>query len=180
MYLYEVGDGILYFTCFSWFGMSGVSELAEWVAGFVESGDVVGLATHRHYPHERLIYSRVGVCGFCIDVVKLENGSRRLYTIYVEARARVGGRVGSFMSLPGEASLTIAKQTPEGVEVSVRRGEYSNGQELFDAVEAVRRAFYRRYRELKAAEAREIEPAKVGEEVFHQVGLTDDELSLGV
>ena len=160
--------------------MDGVGRLAEEIAGFIESGDVVGLATHRHYPHERMIYSRVGVCGFCVDVVKLEDGVRRLYTIYVEARARVeDGRVGSFMKQPGEALLTVAKATPEGVEVRVERGEYVDGEEFFRAVEVVRQAFYRKYRELKAAEARAAEAGKVGEEVFHQVGLTDDELSLG-
>ncbi len=160
--------------------MDGVGKLAEEIASFIESSDVVGLATHRHYPHERMIYNRVGVCGFCVDVVKLENGSRRLYTIYVEARAKVGGVVDSFMNLPGEATLTIAKSTPKGVEVTVRQGGYSNGTEFFNAVEVVRQAFYRKYRELKAAEVKEITPAKVGEEIFHQVGLTDDELSLGV
>ena len=161
--------------------MVGVLELAEWVARFVEADDVVGLATHRHYPHERMIYSRVGVCGFCIDVVKLENSNRILYTIYVEARAKAGRVVDSFMNLPGEAALTIAKITPNGVEVDVKRGEYHDGGELFKAVEVVRQAFYRKYRELKSSEAREvIEPTKVSEEIFHQVGLTDDELSLGV
>ena len=161
--------------------MDGVGRLAEEIAGFIESGDVVGLATHRHYPHERMIYSRVGVCGFCVDVVKLENGVRRLYTIYVEARAKVdGGVVDSFMKLPGEAVLTVAKRTPSGVEVRVERGGYGDGEEFFRAVEVVRQAFYRKYRELKAAEARAVEPGRVGEEIFHQVGLTDDELSLGV
>jgi len=161
--------------------MSGVLELAGWVAGFVESSDVVGLATHRHYPHERMIYNRVGVCGFCVDVIKLEQGARVLYTVYVEAKARVeGDRVGDFMKLPGDAVLVLAKKTERGVELNVRRGSYDDGEELFRAVDVVRQAFYRRYHELKTREEKTLEPAKIGEEIFHQVGLTGDELSLGV
>ncbi|MDJ0269522.1 MAG: hypothetical protein NXY59_03045 [Aigarchaeota archaeon] len=160
---------------------SDAGSLTSEVVSLIESRDVVGLATHRHYPHERMIYSRFGRCGFAIDVVRMEGGVRKLYSILVEARADAGsGLVRSFAELPGEVTYTIARISPEGVESSVKTARYRNAEELFQAVETVRQAFYRKYRELKAAEEKAAEPTRIGEEVFHQAGLSWDELNLGV
>ena len=153
-------------------------ELAEEVVALIESPDVVGLATHRHYPHERMIYSRFGKCGFSIDVVRLENGRRMLLSLLVEAEAdRPSGPIMDFNMLPGKVTLTLAR-FGDGVEHTVKTGRYSDGREFFAAVEAVRQAFYRKYTALKLKTPSMA--AEVGEEVFHEVGLTADELHLGV
>ncbi len=153
-------------------------QLAEEVVALIESPDVVGLATHRHYPHERMIYSRFGKCGFSIDVVRLENGRRRLLSLLVEAEAdKTGGIIRDFNTLPGKVTLTLAS-FEDGVEHTVKTGRYSSGNEFFSAVEAVRQAFYRKYTALKLKTPSMA--AKVGEEIFHEVGLTADELHLGV
>jgi len=158
-----------------------VASLTSEVVSLIESGDVVGLATYRHYPHERMVYARFGRCGFSIDVARMERGVRQLYSLLVEARAAAGGkRVKSFADMPGEVTYTLAKISPEGVEHTVKTASYKNSDELFKAVESVRQAFYRKYRELKAVEEKEFQPTRIGEEVFHQVGLSGDELHLGV
>ncbi|MEM1944606.1 MAG: hypothetical protein QXX57_02555, partial [Nitrososphaerota archaeon] len=122
-----------------------VSKLAAEVISHIDSPDVVGLATHRHYPHERMIYSRFGKCGFSIDIVRIENGRRRMSSILVEAEAqKPAGTVRDFMSLPGKATLILAS-IGDGVEHSVKTETYSSGEEFFGAVESVRQAFYRKY-----------------------------------
>ena len=162
--------------------MEEIVKLAEEIAGFIESDNVVGLATHRHYPHERMIYSRFGRCGFAVDVVKQEGGKRVMYSILVEAFAikRGGERVRSFTDLPGEVVMTMARIREDGIEHETKRGRYDSVDEFFKAVEYVRQAFYRKYKQLKATEEKKEIEAKIGEEIFHQVGLTGDELHLGV
>ncbi|GBC70146.1 hypothetical protein HRbin01_01854 [archaeon HR01] len=155
-----------------------VESLAQMVVELIESPDVVGLATHRHYPHERMIYSRFGRCGFSIDVVKMEGGVRRMYSVLVEAEAiRPQGPVKDFTRLPGRVTLIMAR-SGNGFTHTVSTAEYRSGDEFFSAVESVRQAFYRKYTSLRLKAPAAVE--SVGEEIFHQVGLTADELHLGV
>ena len=162
--------------------MEDILKLAREVAEFIEEENVVGLATHRHYPHERMVYTRFGRCGFAIDVVKQEEGKRKMYSILVEASAEKGKdpKVRSFNNLPGEALMTIAKIEEDGIKHETKKGRYGNAEEFFKAVEHVRQAFYRKYKQLKAVEERKEIETRIGEEIFHQVGLTGNELHLGV
>ncbi|MCS7158791.1 MAG: hypothetical protein N0A16_13855 [Blastocatellia bacterium] len=154
-------------------------EITSEIVGLISSENVVGLATHRHYPRERIIYSRFGRCGFAIDVVKLVAGSRVLYSILVEAEAENKSEVvQDFFMLPGKVVYTLSEQTPSGRTIKRKTATYQNGEELFSRVEEVRRAFYSVYSKLKEQEKTSV--AKIGEELFHSVGLTADELHLGV
>lgn len=142
---------------------------------------VVGLATHRHVPHERAIYLRHGRCGFAIDVLVEEGGARKLYSVLVEAEARIGegGETGSIMELGGTIRYQLSEKTEKGFRIRKREElSYGSGEELFHQVELVRSAFYEKYRALKMREG--VEPARIEEEVFHQVGIEPDEMLLGV
>ncbi|MEM4343894.1 MAG: hypothetical protein QXT91_06105, partial [Candidatus Caldarchaeum sp.] len=63
-------------------------------------------------------------------------------------------------------------------KLKLKTETYRNAAELFERVERVRQVFYRVYNSLKQKHREEL--ARVGEEVFHAVGLTADELHLGV
>ncbi|MEM2872412.1 MAG: hypothetical protein QXX19_00010 [Candidatus Caldarchaeum sp.] len=156
-----------------------MSEIVDEIVKLVESEGVVGLATHRHYPREKIIYNRFGRCGFAIDVVKVENGRRRSYSVLVEAEAEaVEGVFQSFLSLPGRIRYFISIQEDGAKKLKLKTETYRNAAELFERVERVRQVFYRVYNSLKQKHREEL--ARVGEEVFHAVGLTADELHLGV
>ncbi len=153
--------------------------IAEEIIGLITSENVVGLATHRHYPREKMIYSRFGRCGFAIDVVKFENGVRRTYSILVEAEADVKNEVvQDFLTLPGKIRYILSTSKDGGKTLKTKIDVYSDAAELFRRVEEVRQIFYRVYHSLKQRYKEEV--AKIGEEVFHAVGLTSDELHLGV
>jgi len=151
-------------------------EITDEIIGLIESENVVGLATHRHYPREKMIYSRFGRCGFAIDVVRMEDGVRKTYSVLVEAEA--SDSVKDIQSLPGKISYYLVVSWEGNVSRSVKTGNYRDAADLFSRVEKVRQAFYKVYRRLK--EERREEIARIGEEVFHAVGLTADELHLGV
>ena len=155
-----------------------LSSIAREIIKLISRPSVVGLATHRHLPHERAIYLRHGRCGFAIDVLLREDGSEKLYSILVEAAAKpMKRRIRSFMKLGGTVTYQLSERTEDGVRIKRRRASYRSGDQLFKEVEAVRAAFYKKYRELKAAER--VEPIRVEEEIFHAVGISDD-LLLGV
>ncbi|MEM2188250.1 MAG: hypothetical protein QXO04_03665 [Nitrososphaerota archaeon] len=141
---------------------------------------VVGLATHRHLPHERAIYMRHGRCGFAIDVLVDEGGTRKLYSILVEAEASIKNeiKIESLMKLGGVIRYQLSEKTDDGFRVIRRELDYRDGEELFHQVDLVRSAFYEKYRELKARAG--VGPAKIEEEIFHQVGIGPEELLLGV
>ncbi|MEM0329034.1 MAG: hypothetical protein QXW02_01440 [Nitrososphaerota archaeon] len=141
---------------------------------------VVGLATHRHLPHERAIYMRHGRCGFAIDVLVDEGGTRKLYSILVEAEASIKNeiKIESLMKLGGVIRYQLSEKTNDGFRVIRRELDYRDGEELFHQVDLVRSAFYEKYRELKARAG--VGPAKIEEEIFHQVGIGPEELLLGV
>ncbi|MEM1655204.1 MAG: hypothetical protein QXY27_02590 [Nitrososphaerota archaeon] len=141
---------------------------------------VVGLATHRHLPHERAIYMRHGRCGFAIDVLVDEGGTRKLYSILVEAEANIKNeiKIESLMKLGGVIRYQLSEKTNDGFRMMRRELEYRDGEELFHQVDLVRSAFYEKYRELKARAG--VGPAKIEEEIFHQVGIGPEELLLGV
>ena len=83
------------------------------IIDLISNPNVVGLATHRHLPHERAIYLKHGKCGFAIDVLVEEDGIRKLYSILVEAEVeRTRRKFKSFMELRG----TIYYQLSEKVE----------------------------------------------------------------
>lgn len=149
------------------------------IISLIESPDVVGLATHRHYPREKIIYTRFGRCGFAIDVVKFEKGRRRTYSVLVEAEVQAAGdRVEDFLKLPGKIRYVLSVGENGGRTLQVRNDSYKDASDLFSRVEMVRQAFYRVYHGLKQKHREEV--TKVGEEIFHAVGLTSDELHLGV
>ncbi|MEM1977156.1 MAG: hypothetical protein QXX29_04585, partial [Nitrososphaerota archaeon] len=83
---------------------------------------VVGLATHRHLPHERAIYMRHGRCGFAIDVLVDEGGTRKLYSILVEAEASIKNeiKIESLMKLGGVIRYQLSEKTDDGFRV-IRR-----------------------------------------------------------
>ncbi|MEM1711768.1 MAG: hypothetical protein QXU12_05185 [Nitrososphaerota archaeon] len=141
---------------------------------------VVGLATHRHLPHERAIYMRHGRCGFAIDVLVDEGGTRKLYSILVEVEANIKNeiKIESLMKLGGVIRYQLSEKTNDGFRMMRRELEYRDGEELFHQVDLVRSAFYEKYRELKARAG--VGPAKIEEEIFHQVGIGPEELLLGV
>jgi len=154
-------------------------EITKEIVELIMSDDVVGLATHRHYPRERMIYSRFGRCGFAIDVVKMVRGVRTIHSVLVEAEASVSSDfVQDFLSSPGKVVYTLSVQTASGKTLKRKTAEYRDAEDLFNRVEKVRRAFYTVYNKLKEKEKAPV--TKVGEELFHAVGLTADELHLGV
>jgi len=141
--------------------------------------NVVGLATHRHLPHERAIYLKHGRCGFAVDVVVEENGVRKLYSILVEAEVkRTRRKFKSFMELGGTIYYQLSEKLEDGFKIKRRKLTYRNGEELFHQVELVRSAFYEKYRELKTKEG--VEPSKISEEIFHAAGIEPNEMLLGV
>jgi len=156
-----------------------LSQITKEIVKLISRPDVVGLATHRHLPHERAIYLRHGKCGFAVDVVVEENGVKKLHAILVEAEAKPKKkRWRSWMELGGTVTYILSEKLEDGFKVKRRRAKYRNGEHLFRQVEAVRAAFYEKYRELKARE--EVRPVKIEEEVFHMVGMEERDLFLGV
>lgn len=154
-------------------------EITDEIVSLITSDNVVGLATHRHYPREKIIYTRFGRCGFAIDIVKMVDGTRKTYSVLVEATAeQTSDVVQDFLNLPGKVVYTLSLQTGSGKILTTKTATYTNGEDLFSRVEKVRRAFYMVYNKLKEREKPGI--SRVSEEVFHAVGLTADELHLGV
>jgi hypothetical protein len=154
-------------------------DIADEIVELIESEGVVGLATFRHYPREKMVYGRFGRCGFAIDVVRREDGFVKTYSVLVEAEAKIGGvPVKDFSNLPGRVVYTLSVETGEGRRLERKEESYVNAADLFSRVERVRQAFYRVYNRLKEMERGGV--SKVGEEVFHAVGLVSDELHLGV
>jgi len=155
------------------------SDIADEIVQLIESDGVVGLATFRHYPREKMVYGRFGRCGFAIDVVRREDGFVKTYSVLVEAEADVKGAVvKDFTNLPGRIVYTLSVETADGRKLERKEGSYFNAADLFSKVEKVRQSFYRVYHRLKEMERGGV--SKVGEEVFHAVGLVSDELHLGV
>lgn len=155
-----------------------LSQITKEIIGLISGPEVVGLATHRHLPHERAIYLRHGRCGFAVDVAVEEDGERRLYSILVEAEAKPRKkRWKSWMEHGGTVTYTLSEKLEDGFKIRRRKASYRNGDHLFKQVETVRAAFYEKYRELKARER--VEP-RIEEEVFHMVGIGERDLFLGV
>ncbi len=155
--------------------LSVTKEIVE----LISRPDVVGLATHRHLQHERAIYLKHGKCGFAIDVAVRDREGKKLYSILVEAEVkRTRRKFKSFMELGGTIYYQLSEKVGDTFKIKRRKLTYRNGEELFHQVDIVRSAFYEKYRQLKAAEG--IEPAKIDEEVFHAVGISPDEMLLGV
>ncbi|MCS7142978.1 MAG: hypothetical protein NZ920_04185 [Aigarchaeota archaeon] len=154
-------------------------QILEQILSLIEAPNVVGISTLRHYPMERKIYSRFGRCGFAIEVVVSSEGSKKVYSILVEARARSSGvdRDRSYDPEPGQLECLIAEFTNGRVTYKTYRGEYSNSNELFSYVERVRSAFYSKYRRLRSL--RTGEDRLVSEEVFHAVGIDASDVLLG-
>ena len=149
------------------------------IIALLSKPEVIGLATHRHLQHERAIYLKHGKCGFAIDVLLREGGEKKLYSILVEAEVkRTRRKFKSFMELSGTVSYQLSEKTGDSFKIKKRKLAYRNGDELFHQVDLVRSAFYEKYRQLKAAEG--IEPSRIEEEIFHAVGISSDEMLLGV
>ncbi|MEN2974609.1 MAG: hypothetical protein ABDH32_03405 [Candidatus Caldarchaeales archaeon] len=156
-----------------------ISEITSEIVDLISRDNVVGLATHRHLPHEKAIYVRHGRCGFAVDLMVEETGSRNLYSILVNAEAKPKKKiVENWMEQGGRIVYYLTVKTDKGFKIKKKFSTYKNGEELFKQVEEVRQAFYRKYRELKMK--REVEPVKVEEEVFHMVGIEERDLFLGV
>ena len=156
-----------------------ISSITKEIVGLISRPEVVGLATHRHLPHERAIYLKHGRCGFAIDILANEDGEKKLYSVLVEVSAKpTKRRIKSFMKLGGTVVYQLSERAEDGFRIKKRRkANYRNGEHLFKQVEIVRAAFYKKYKELKAME--KVKPKKNEEEIFHAVGITDD-LPLGV
>lgn len=149
------------------------------IVELISRPEVIGLATHRHLQHERAIYLKHGKCGFAIDVVLQEGEEKKLYSILVEAEVkRTGRKFKSFMELGGTVIYQLSEKVGDTFKIKRRKLAYRNGDELFHQVDLVRSAFYDKYRQLKAAEG--VEPQKIYEEIFHAVGISPDEMLLGV
>lgn len=149
------------------------------IVEMISKPNVVGLATHRHLQHERAIYLKHGKCGFAVDVVLQDGGGKKLYSILVEAEVkRTKRKFKSFMELGGTIIYQLSEKVGDTFKVKGRRLAYRSGEELFHQVDLVRSAFYDKYRQLKAAEG--IEPQRIEEEIFHAVGISQDEMLLGV
>lgn len=149
-------------------------KIVEEIVKLIRDPNTTGLATLRHYPMERRIYRWFGTCGFSLELVRSEGQRRKRVSVLVEARAKGAGRGRSkgYEKSSGVVRCLIAEEVDGTLRYRVLRGSYRNMEELFGAVEAVRSAFYERYRALKP-EVRE-------KEVFHVAGIPDDELHLGV
>ncbi len=156
-----------------------ISEITNEIVGLISRDNVVGLATHRHLPHEKAIYMRHGVCGFAVDVMLEEDGGRNLYSILVNAEAKPGKKiVDNWMKYSGRVTYYLTVKTDKGFKVKKKTSTYRDGEHLFKQVEEVRQAFYRKYKELKMKQ--EVAPIKVEEEIFHMVGIEERDLFLGV
>lgn len=154
-------------------------EVTDEIISLITAENVVGLATHRHYPRERIIYSRFGRCGFAIDVVKMVDGVRKTFSVLVEAYVDTSSdKVEDFFKLPGKILYTLSSPSDGGRVLKRREAAYRDGEDLFSRVERVRRSFYSVYSRLKEKEKEAV--TRIGEEIFHAVGLTADELHLGV
>ncbi|MCD6536975.1 MAG: hypothetical protein J7K49_08140 [Thaumarchaeota archaeon] len=154
-------------------------SITKEIVSLLSKPEVIGLATHRHLQHERAIYLKHGRCGFAIDVLVREGGERKLYSILVEAEVkRTKRKFKSFMELGGTVSYQLSEKIGDTFKIKRRKLTYRNGEELFHQVDLVRSAFYEKYRQLKAAEG--IEPSRIEEEIFHAVGISPDEMLLGV
>ncbi|MEM0444687.1 MAG: hypothetical protein QXY54_01770 [Nitrososphaerota archaeon] len=149
-------------------------KIVDEIVKLIKDPETVGLATLRHYPMERRIYRWFGACGFSLELVRYEGGRKRRVAVLVEARARTAGRgrLKGYEKSGGSVRCVIAEEVNGGLKYRVLRGSYRDMEELFGAVEAVRSAFYERYRALK--------PEIKEKEVFHVAGIPDDELLLGV
>jgi len=156
-----------------------ISSITKEIVNLISRPDVIGLATHRHLPHERAIYLKHGRCGFAVDILVEEDGGKKLYSVLVEVSTKAAKRrVKSFMKLGGTVVYQLSERAEDGFRIRKRRrANYRNGEHLFKQVEIVRAAFYKKYRELKARE--KVKPMKIKEEIFHAVGIADD-LLLGV
>lgn len=160
-------------------GGERVFPITREIVELISKPGVVGLATHRHLQHERAIYLRHGKCGFAIDVLVQEEGGKKLYSILVEAEVkRTKRKFKSFMELGGTVTYQLSERVGDTFKIKKRRLAYRSGDELFHQVELVRSAFYDKYRQLKMAEG--VEPQRIEEEVFHAVGISPDEMLLGV
>lgn len=156
-----------------------LSEITSEIVSLLSGDNVVGLATHRHLPHERAIYARHGKCGFAVDVMIEESGKRSLLSILVTAEARPRKKiVEDWMKHGGVVTYYLTSMTEKGFKVRRKTSTYENGEELFRQVEEVRQAFYRKYKELRMKQ--EAAPTGVEEEVFHMVGIEERDLFLGV
>ena len=154
-------------------------SITKEIVDLVSRRDVVGLAAHRHFQHERAIYLKHGRCGFAIDVLVRDKEGKKLYSILVEAEAkRTRRRFKSFMELGGTVTYQLSEKTGDRFKIKRRRLTYRNGDELFRQAGLVRAAFYEKYRELKLAEG--AEPAKIDEETFYAAGISPGEMLLGV
>lgn len=141
---------------------------------------VVGLATHRHYPQERIIYEHFGRCGFSVDIMLAGRAARGRTYILVEAVADRSYRQGSYDNSPGRITCLVVEETGEKRRQLVKKGNYSNKKELFEAVEKIRRSFYNKYNRLREISGRKKDVPKVSEEVFHEVGISASDIYLGV
>lgn len=157
----------------------GSREVVESITQLIRDPRVIGISTLRHYPMEKRIYNRFGRCGFAIEVVMGEKGTKRAYAVLVEAKARSSGidRSMTYDDEPGEIECLIAEISREGVRYTTLKGAYSNSAELFGYVEKVRSAFYEKYRALKVSKE-EVEKL-ISEEVFHSAGVDASDLFLG-
>lgn len=141
---------------------------------------VVGLATHRHYPQERIIYDHFGRCGFSVDIVFAGRTSRGRTYMLVEAVADRVSRQGSYDNSPGRITYLVVEETGESRRQFVKKGSYSNKRELFEVVEKIRRNFYNKYNRLREISGRKKDIPKVSEEVFHEIGISASDIYLGV
>lgn len=156
-----------------------ISEITKEIVDLLSRDNVVGLATHRHLPHEKAIYMRHGVCGFSVDVMVEEDSVKTLYSILVTAEAKPRKKiVDNWMKYGGRVIYYLTVKTEKGFKTKKRASTYRDGEHLFKQVEEVRQAFYRKYKELKTKQ--EVAPVKVEEEIFHMVGIEERDLFLGV
>ncbi|MEM0078952.1 MAG: hypothetical protein QXK95_02855 [Nitrososphaerota archaeon] len=156
-----------------------MSQITNEIVQLISRDNVVGLATHRHLPHEKAIYMKHGRCGFSIDIMVEEAGSKKLYSVLVEVEAKPKKRtIENLMEVGGKVTYYLSMKTDKGIKITKKTSTYKNGEELFKQVEEVRQAFYRKYRELKMKVG--AEPVKVEEEIFHMVGIEERDLYLGV
>ncbi|MCD6235817.1 MAG: hypothetical protein J7J94_02330 [Thaumarchaeota archaeon] len=156
-----------------------VLSVTKEIVNLISGKNVVGLASHRHFQHERAVYLRHGKCGFAIDVVVEDKEGRKLYAVLVEAEAkRTRRKFKSFMELGGTVTYQLSEKAGDKLKIKRRKLTYRKGEEFFKQAELVRAAFYEKYRELKLAEG--VEPAKIDEETFHAAGISPDETLLGV
>jgi hypothetical protein len=68
-----------------------LNRIADEIVKLLSDPNLVGLATLRHYPMERRIYQKFGVCGFSLMLSFGGEGGSRIIYILVDA----GGGQGS-------------------------------------------------------------------------------------